>query len=178
MYFAYIRGRFDTDCIMVSTEQHPIPEQFLHSQSFLQGKWHVVASNFPLWLESKNPEPCFHYSNFRMENNQMVFDDLVTYKKNGKEKKIQGTDTQASSEHFEFVWKGKGWLMLFKSRWKVLISDTDSEWMVIHSGKTLVSPAGVDVLSRRKTMSEKEVKSILSRIDASYGRKKMIQLVK
>lgn len=146
-------------------------------EATLGGKWFVVASNFPMWLDAKNTNPAFTYSDFRMEKNELLFDDLVTYKKDGKEKKIKGTDHQEGDQP-KFVWKGKGLLGLVRSKWQVLATDPKGQWLVISFEKTLATPAGVDLLSRQQRMAEKEIKSILALIDPKLSKKRMIQLLR
>jgi hypothetical protein len=146
-------------------------------QKLLEGKWHVVASNFPMWLDGKNLNPTFNYTNFKTNNELLKFDDLVLYSKNGKEKKIKGRDKQKEKGKLKFQWRGKGLLGLFVSRWQVVANDAEGQWIAVYATATLVSPESLDILSRNKKMPEHQLKDIISHIKAEYT-KKPIQVLK
>ena len=146
-------------------------------QKLVEGKWHVVATNFPMWLDGKNLDPSFNYSNFKMNDGKLKFDDVLIYSKKGKEKKIKGKDKQKEAGKLKFKWRGKGLLGLFASKWQVIASDAEGQWMVIYSTATLVSPEGIDVLSRNKKLPEKQVKDIIEHLQSSLI-KKSIQILK
>ena len=95
-------------------------------------------------------------------------DDLVRYQTltSSKEKRVEGIDTpSAGAKGGEWDWRGKGWLKIATSHWEVLgWGDLDSDpmladgkgdgegnqWVVTYFAKTLFTPAGIDVYSRRK----------------------------
>jgi hypothetical protein len=139
-------------------------------QTLIEGKWHVVATNFPMWLDGKSKDPSFNYSNFRVKNDKLEFDDKVIYTKDGSAKELKGKDTQKKAGELLFSWRGKGLLGLFKSNWRVIASDREGRWIAIHSSKTLVSPEGVDILAKNKNLSEKEIRDIITHLDKSYIR--------
>ncbi len=145
--------------------------KYKYSKSLLEGKWYVVATNFPMWLDKKNTDPNFNYTNFREKNGKLIFDDCVMYSKSKSPKKIKGKDKQKKSDELKFAWRGKGLLALFKSNWRVIASDKEGRWIVIYSTKTLVSPEGVDVIARKKDLSEKEIQGILAHLDKTYIKK-------
>lgn len=124
-----------------------------------------------MWLDKKNTDPNFNYTNFREKKGKLIFDDCVMYSKNKSPKKIKGKDKQKHSDELKFAWRGKGLLALFKSNWRVIASDKEGRWIVIYSTKTLVSPEGVDVIARKKDLSEKEIHSILAHLDKKYIKK-------
>lgn len=150
--------------------------KYEYSKSLLEGKWYVVATNFPMWLDAKNTDPNFNYTNFREKKGKLVFDDCVMYSKNKKPKQIKGTDKQKKSDELKFAWRGKGFLALFKSNWRVIASDKEGRWIAIYSTKTLVSPEGVDIIARKKSLSESEIKGIIEHLDKTYI-KKPIQIL-
>ncbi|KAI4174256.1 MAG: hypothetical protein LQ343_002394 [Gyalolechia ehrenbergii] len=120
-------------------------------------------------------------------------DDLVRYQKVGAEKwkSVEGVDTPAAEGGGgEWNWRGKGWLKIAGSRWEVLgwgdippapslPSSVEGEgetgegageknqWVVTYFAKTLFTPAGVDVYSRRKEGVGREV---LEGIKGELGR--------
>ncbi len=151
--------------------------KYKYSKSLLEGKWYVVATNFPMWLDAKNTDPNFNYTNFKEKKGKLIFDDCVIYSKNKKPKQIKGTDKQKKSDELKFAWRGKGLLGLFKSDWRVIASDKEGRWIVIYSTKTLVSPEGVDIIARKKSLSESEIKGIIEHLDKTYV-KKPIQILK
>jgi hypothetical protein len=150
---------------------------YKYSISLLEGKWFVVATNFPMWLDTKNTNPNFNYTNFREKNEKLLFDDCVMYSKNKSPKQIKGKDKQKYMSELRFIWRGKGLLGLFKSRWKVIANDKEGRWIAIYSARTLVSPEGVDIVARTKNLSENEIKGIISHLDRSCI-KKPIEILK
>lgn len=130
-----------------------------------------------MWLDAKNTDPNFNYTNFREKNGKLIFDDCVMYSKNKSPKKIKGKDKQKRSDELKFAWRGKGLLALFKSNWRVIANDKEGRWIVIYSTKTLVSPEGVDIIARKKNLSEAEIKGIISHLDKTYI-KKPVEILK
>lgn len=147
--------------------------KYKYSKSLLEGKWYVAATNFSMWLDAKNTDPNFNYTNFREKNGKLLFDDCVMYFKNKSPKQIKGRDKQKKSDELKFVWRGKGFLALFKSKWRVIASDKEGRWIAIYSTKTLVSPDGVDIIARKKNLSEGEIKGIISHLDKIYTKKEI-----
>ena len=97
----------------------------------------------------------------------------------GAEKETTGTaEMTEMTEQMRWRWKGTGLLTRwFSSEWEVLGFGVDEEddvgggggdgadarnyWMVTYFSKTLVTPAGIDVLSRKtEGLTEKTVKRI------------------
>ncbi|KAL9601284.1 MAG: hypothetical protein Q9179_002926 [Wetmoreana sp. 5 TL-2023] len=102
-------------------------------------------------------------------------DDLVSYQtlNSQKVKTVEGIDTPTPPNRGEggaggeWDWRGKGWLRVARSHWEVLgwgdiSAEMDGEekgggkrmegnqWAVTYFAKTLFTPAGIDVYSRRK----------------------------
>lgn len=163
--------------IIIAFSKTNAQSKFKYSISLLEGKWFVVATNFPMWLESKNTNPNFNYTNFKEKNGKLIFDDCVMYSKNKSPKKIKGKDKQKNSDELKFFWRGNGLLGLFKSKWKVIASDNEGRWIAIYSSRTLVSPEGVDIVARNKNLSESEIKGIISHLDKAFI-KKPIEILK
>src|SRR4051812_34495756 len=106
----------------------------------LEGTWHVIATNFPMWLKGDKTNPRFIYS---AERNGR-FDDTVEYEQHGRTKQILGVDTIEAPN--KFVWRGKGWLRFFTSRWEIVsVSD---QALALKFSKTLFTPAGFDIIAR------------------------------
>jgi hypothetical protein len=83
-------------------------------------------------------------------------DDTVTYQglTSPGLKTVSGIDTPAGDGAWS--WRGKGWLMIASSHWQFLGYGGGREggegegWAVTYFQKTLFTPAGIDIYSRRK----------------------------
>ncbi|KAL8674835.1 MAG: hypothetical protein Q9168_000816 [Polycauliona sp. 1 TL-2023] len=128
---------------------------------WLSGTWHVTHSTLPMWKSKRNVS--ITYTPFPAPSLQI--DDLVKYQtsNSNKEKTIEGIDTpSAGAKGGEWDWRGKGWLKVASSHWEVLgwgnlhsdatVGKTgeQEQWVVTYFAKTLFTPAGIDVYSRRK----------------------------
>ena len=110
-------------------------------------------------------------------------DDLVTYQglSSTHVKKVHGVDkpfevpntAPASSSEgagdaqvasMAYTWRGKGLLMIASSKWEILgYGDelaTGNGWVVTYFAKTLFTPAGVDLYSRKGNLTAETVESI------------------
>ena len=130
----------------------------------LEGQWFIIMSNFPMWLKGNKTHPTFNYSIIKKKGSTLLLDKVI-YKKKYKEKSIIGFDKSINENNTEFIWKGKGILCLFKSKWKILCFNTKQQWAIIYFGKTLFTPKGYDVISRSKEISESVKKNILETFD-------------
>lgn len=111
----------------------------------LAGTWHVVATNFPMWLDGQKTNPTFHYGVL----GDGKLSDTVRYVEDGAPGFIEGIDTQLGGGR-GFRWRGTGLLVLFVSDWEVAAIDPAGEWAVVSFSKTLATPEGVDVIRRTK----------------------------
>jgi hypothetical protein len=117
--------------------------------ALLPGTWRVGATNFPMWLGGDRLRPQFRYD--LTSSDPLVFDDVVSYTtSDGVEKTIVGVDRLRGDG---FVWRGSRLLSLVTSRWSVIGATEDSNILVIRFSKSLLTPAGVDVLVRDGTDS-------------------------
>lgn len=104
-------------------------------------------------------------------------DDLVTYQpiSSDSKKTIRGVDkpftvpnTAESGEgdraSLAYNWRGKGWLMIASSKWEILAygdeEGTANAYVVTFFAKTLFTPAGVDLYSRKGTLKTETVEAI------------------
>jgi Lipocalin-like domain len=126
----------------------------------IQGRWHVVATTFPMWLDGRRTEPTFTYSRLRREGERVRFDDSVGYLSKGAPGTIEGIDTQHPDVPTRFTWRGRGWLAAFSSEWDVVALDPDGDWAVITFERTLVTPAGLDVITRSPKLQSDELAAI------------------
>lgn len=112
--------------------------------SQLEGTWEIKGTTFPMWLSNKRKNPRITYK--KTEKNAVELLDLVEYEAKGKTKQIKGIDRLAGEQ---FIWQGIGVLKVLSSRWQVVTIKGDV--LVIRFEKSLVTPAGVDVLIRKGT---------------------------
>ncbi len=125
---------------------------------FLIGTWFVCSTNFPMWVKGDKIDPTFTYT---LENaEKKILYDEVKYVKKGREKSIKGYDRQDAEDASKFTWRGKGLLFIAKSKWQVVLQDPKGEWAVIHFSKTLFTPEGVDIISRKPKLSVAELQQI------------------
>lgn len=142
------------------TPTFPLPDA-----SWLCDTWHVTHSTLPMWKDKRNV--CITYSSLPEDR----LDDLVSYQAldSDKKKEVRGVDSPVANGAYS--WRGKGWLKIASSRWEILgwgkgapkdSSDTGAEeessgkstqedwdWVVTYFAKTLFTPAGIDIYSRR-----------------------------
>ncbi|MFT5824057.1 MAG: hypothetical protein ACI8ZM_005323 [Crocinitomix sp.] len=117
----------------------------------IEGVWYVNMSNFPMWLKGKRQNPRIKYT--VISDNKML--DEVTFEKKGKTKQIVGYDERSAEYKEGFIWQGKGLKSLFTSKWKILHYNKEYQVAVLAFEKTLFTPAGYDVISRKKAISPK-----------------------
>ena len=117
--------------------------------AMLPGTWRVGATNFPMWLGGDRLRPRFRYD--LKSADPLVLDDVVSYTTaDGIEKSIVGVDRLRGDS---FVWRGSRHLSFVTSRWSVIGATEDSNILVIRFAKSVLTPAGVDVVVRDGTDS-------------------------
>ncbi len=123
----------------------------------LDGTWEIKGTTFPMWLSEKRKNPRITYK--QLDKNSIELLDLVEYESKNKTKKIKGTDRVSDNQ---FVWRGIGPLKILSSRWQVVTIKGDV--MVIRFEKSLVTPAGIDVLVRKGS----QIPDLMERILTNY----------
>jgi hypothetical protein len=90
------------------------------------------------------------------DNKTPDLDDLVEYQKSAKSKvsTVKGVSRSSKTADLEygwaFNWRGKGVLAIASSKWEILgwgEEVSGNTWIVSFFGKTLFTPAGIDILS-------------------------------
>jgi hypothetical protein len=123
------------------------------SNEWLEGTWYVTHTSLPLWKNCRNVN--ITYTRLPKDDQGVErIDDLVTYqpKNSDKIKTVHGVDApkdQASA----WEWRGKGLLMIASSNWELLgYGDLPNghQWAVTYFAKTLFTPEGIDIYSRKK----------------------------
>lgn len=133
----------------------------------MEGQWHVVQTNFPMWLKGDKTDPRFHYERLDRPGGPWL-SDTVTYVQNGQLKRIKGVDKALNAPHTAFQWRGKGLLCLLTSRWDILHIDWSQGWAIIHFEASLFTPEGYDVIARRPILDAEERRAVarqLKRLD-------------
>ncbi|BEL06419.1 hypothetical protein Q0Z83_046100 [Actinoplanes sichuanensis] len=112
----------------------------------LPGEWRVLATTFPMWLSGRKINPVFSYG--LLPAPDLRFSDEVTYRtRAGRQRRISGVDRFDPATGW-FTWRGRGVLGLLTSRWRVEHLSDDGELIVLTFDRSLVTPAGMDVIGR------------------------------
>lgn len=123
------------------------------SIEWISGTWHVTHSTLPMWKKSRNVTITYEPFDTSSLNNSTKLRDVVQHQSHtsDKIKTIEGVDTPGESGTWD--WRGKGWLMIASSHWEVLgygDEEDGEQWAVTYFEKTLFTPAGIDIYSRKK----------------------------
>jgi hypothetical protein len=112
----------------------------------LPGAWRVLATTFPMWLSGRRLRPTFRYE--LVAEDPLTLGDEVTYRtRAGTTKRIAGVD-RLDPATGEFTWRGRGLLRPLSSRWRVEHLSDDRDLAVLAFARSLLTPAGVDVIGR------------------------------
>ncbi|NEB79503.1 hypothetical protein G3I40_30435 [Streptomyces sp. SID14478] len=137
----------------------------------LAGTWHIVCSSFPMWLSGKRAEPTFTYASLADgRSGAPRMSDQVTYRSGTRTRRILGVDSRlVGRPGTVFRWRGRGPLCLFTSEWAVTEVGERDSWAVIEFTRSLVSPAGTDVVVRAESLDDAAV--LAAALDAGdrYG---------
>ncbi|WP_150308669.1 hypothetical protein [Planctomonas psychrotolerans] len=114
--------------------------------TLLPGIWTLRATTFPLWRSGRRLSPTFSYR--LLPGRTLRLHDSVSYRtRTGESRRILGTDTFREATG-DFVWRGSGVLAPLSAAWRVSGSNGDGTVLVLRFSRTLVTPAGIDVLAR------------------------------
>lgn len=129
----------------------------------LVGTWHIVRTNFPMWLKGDKRRPRLTYG--ALDGTAAALSDLVTFEVSGREKTIAGVDTQDPEQSCHFTWRGRGLLRLLRSDWYVVDIDRPGGIAAIYFTKTLFTPAGLDIVTRSARPHPDDVSACIARVD-------------
>ena len=138
---------------------------------WLQGTWSVTHSTLPMWRKAKNVRITYKIIPPVSPSGPTLLDDEVTSEPMQRSllpqpKSIRGVDTPDGEGAWN--WRGKGWLKIASSHWKVLGwgERGDEKWAVTWFAPSMFTPAGVDIYSSKKDgISEPLYKEILQAIE-------------
>ncbi|WP_155368708.1 hypothetical protein [Catellatospora vulcania] len=112
----------------------------------LPGQWRVLATTFPMWLSGRRLQPTFRYG--LLPGEPFALSDEVSYRtRRGATKRIVGVDRFDPSTG-AFTWRGRGLLRVLSSKWQVEHLSDDRSLVVLSFARSLVTPAGLDVIGR------------------------------
>lgn len=120
----------------------------------LQGTWHLIYSNFDMWKNNVK-DVTFTYTPEEKDGKPVLLDE-VKYTKEGSEKTITGYDHP--EDDTKFTWRGKGLLGVLSSNWQIEWFNHEQDCLIISFEKTMLTPAGVDILSRSSSPNEDSIK--------------------
>ncbi|MCW3084195.1 MAG: hypothetical protein JWP12_1561 [Bacteroidetes bacterium] len=141
------------------------------------GTWFIIGTNFPMWLKGDKQSPSFTYTVTQHKGKEVLLDE-VKYLKKGKTKTITGYDRADETKQNAFVWRGKGLLAIAKSNWEIKLIDPQGNWVVIWFSKTLFTPEGIDIISRRQQLDEATLLEIKNKITQDPVLKKQLETLK
>lgn len=134
----------------------------------LQGRWFIVATTFPLWLEGDKICPTIQYDQIKPG----VYRDTVAYQKKKVRHTILGKDTVNAHHPNQLKWRGSGWLLPFTSHWQ--INEQEAHWMVISFSSTWLTPSGMDILTDGSTLTDQDWQKIYQVIQQDINLRSML----
>ena len=141
--------------------------------NILSGTWFIISTNFPMWLDGSKTNPTFNYTITEKKGKTFLIDE-VKYIKKGETKTIKGFDYLDPNNDKAFTWRGKEFLAIAKSHWEVKLLDDKSEWAVIWFSKTLFTPEGVDIISKKPQLDKSLIEEIKTKMLADSVLKKHV----
>lgn len=130
-----------------------------------------------MWLDGSKTNPTFNYT-VAEKNEKTFLIDEVKYLKNGQTKTINGFDYLNPNNDKAFTWQGKGFLAIAKSRWEVKLLDEKNEWAVIWFSKTIFTPEGVDIISKKEKLDKALLEEIKTKMLSDSVLKKHVSSLK
>lgn len=97
-----------------------------------------------MWLSGERASPCFSYE-LVSPDPIVLTDDVSWIAADGAEKHLRGVDHWRGDG---FVWRGNRLLTLLRSRWTVCGANGDGTIAAIRFSRSLVTPAGIDIIVR------------------------------
>lgn len=136
------------------------------------GEWHVLFSDFPMWLNGKRSNPRFIYQ-AGTRNGKEGLIDTVRYEQAGRTREIKGFDFVLDAQYTRFCWRGNGILSLLRSNWRLIHISGDRNWAIIRFRKTLFTPEGVDVICRSREPGEAVLADMKQAVKDCLGIRKL-----
>ena len=131
----------------------------------MEGRWYLQYTGSPLWHRQEIHTISFNYS-VKHLGEELVLMDRVEYIRSNKMRFRLGVDFPVPGIARTFKWKGKGMNRTFRKHFEVSI--ITPEYMVLFFEKTLTSPTSLDVVTRRRNMTEELKAEIFSAIENNW----------
>ncbi|RII08101.1 hypothetical protein DSC45_33515 [Streptomyces sp. YIM 130001] len=146
---------------MHAGDHGPTPDRIL-------GRWRIVCSTFPMWLSGRRENAAFTYAALPPSSRgEARLADEVSYESGGRTRRILGVDTHLTARPgLVFRWRGRGVLRPLSSEWRVTELAPDGSWAVIEFSKSMVTPAGTDVVVRADSEGDPDVLAEARRVGA------------
>ncbi|PYH70140.1 uncharacterized protein BO88DRAFT_275804 [Aspergillus vadensis CBS 113365] len=154
---------------------HPSPEHSpppLPTTNIL-GTWYITRSSSPFWSDKRNPTitltadtntppdtlPLSALSQATTTSPAPILTNKTSYQtlSSSSVKTTTGTDRAilAGKElgPIQMEWRGSGWLRMVSAQWEILGwgGADNGEWLLVFANKSMFTPAGISLYSRRKT---------------------------
>ncbi|MGY0020850.1 hypothetical protein ACVHNB_17915 [Streptomyces sp. YJ-C3] len=126
----------------------------------LAGTWHIVCSSFPMWQGDRRTDATFTYGPMPSGSSgaPRMSDDVGYRTRSGRHRHILGVDTRLTARPGSvYRWRGRGVLAVLSSEWEVREMGADDAWAVIVFSRSLVTPAGADVVVRADRLDDRAV---------------------
>lgn len=153
--------------VAIAQEDGP-PHAYKQSKKLLNGTWHILASNCPVLVSSDRDTTKLVFSDFKIKNNRMTFNESLVYYKNKKRNVQKGNNLQKTQMQLNFIWTGRGDFDIFDRKWRVIASDSEGQWLVVQFYKTKTKFKGIAVVGRKKDISDKQLEDIITYVAKSY----------
>lgn len=154
--------------LQLTAQEDGPPHSYKQSKKLLNGTWHIVSTNCEELVSSDKDTVKLVFSNFKIKNNRMTFDESLIYYKN-KDRKIQKANNLMKTQmQLNFIWTGLGNFDVMNRKWRVIASDSEGQWMVIQFFKTKAKFKGIAVVVRNRNISETQLLDIVTYVAKSY----------
>jgi hypothetical protein len=159
---------FSIGFITMQAQEEPPPHSFKQSKKLLNGMWHIIATNCDELVNSDRDTVKLVFSDFKIKNNKMTFNESLIYYKSKTLKVQKALNLQKTQMQLNFIWTGKGNFDLFNRKWRVIASDSEGEWLVIQFIKTKKKFKAIAVITRNKNTTDQQLQDIVSYVAKSY----------
>jgi hypothetical protein len=153
--------------------------------AWIKGTWYVSYSSLPLWKGKQNVRITYKALegyNASVPGRMPHLDDHVEYQKAGsvKTSNVHGVskpvDITGLGHGLAYAWRGKGMLAVASSSWEILAYGKDNyatepnDYAVTYFGKTLFTPAGLDIYTRTTaSLTELTLNAIKAALEEQEG---------
>lgn len=152
----------------LTAQEEPPPHLYKQSKKLLNGTWHIIATNCEELVNSDRDTVKLVFSDFKIKNNKMTFNESLIYYKNKTRKVQKAINLQKTQMQLNFIWTGKGNFDLFNRKWRVIASDSEGQWLVVQFFKTKKKFKGIAVIARNKNTTDQQLQDIVSYVAKSY----------